>query len=711
MDKKILSNTAALEKTQKKIRALNKKISQLYAENIQLNNLIETLPGDIYWKNTEGIWLGMNSRCAQSLQRMGFIRESDKAHVLGKTDHQIFDKKTADGLRQMDLEVMEKRMELSREEVTYLPSGEQITLHSTKAPLWDKEGHIAGIVGNTIDITHLKKIEQELKNSKEVAETANHAKTAFLANMRHDIRTPLSGIVGFSEIIKSAAKEVQIKEYADHLVASSHALLELMDEVLEAIKVSSGDIPRLKIKFNLAQIFEHIIALYRAKAEQKKLNLSLNIDKKLPRFVIGDKTRIHRIALELVGNALNFTDKGQVSLEVALAKKEDRHLVIKIVVTDTGVGIPKDKQQEVYVQFNRLTPSYQNVHKGAGLGLYVVKQFIEELDGEIYVESELRKGTRFTCLLPVQAPLLDDVSGIEKAQEAKTTNSFLTDEAQFLKSSPEKTDLQKTKNMPKVLVVEDNPIAQSVTKTLLSMLFCQVDIASDGNEALSLCQKNQYHLIFMDIGLGTGMDGYEVTRQIRKRANHSSCSPIIALSAHEGEENKQRSMEAGMNAVLSKPLTLEHATQVLQKFVPAPPPPPQKEPITPYDLPLREEDMFHLEQFALLDSELGLKNCGNLNMLIQLLTIIVNDIPQNLEQMKKAYESQNYNQIEKIAHSFKGSAVYVGTTRMKYACQYVERYWKSGKRQLFDQLYHQAVHTLEESCSYITNWLKEHKAL
>ena len=262
----------------------------------------------------------------------------------------------------------------------------------------------------------LKKIEEELYQAKIIAEAGNQAKTEFLENMRHDIRTPLSGIMGFAEFLKSESHEPHIKDYADNLIASSRALNSLMNEVLEAVRVSSGEIPMLKRKFNITDTFEHIAALYSAKAHEKQLKLSLTMDNTLLHFVIGDKIRLHRIALELVGNAINFTDQGHVTIDVALAKKEDRNLVIKMMVTDSGIGIPKDKQQEIYLQFKRLTPSYQGIYKGAGLGLSIVKQFIEELHGEIYVKSEPTKGACFTCLIPLQAPLLDDVSGIDPTE-------------------------------------------------------------------------------------------------------------------------------------------------------------------------------------------------------------------------------------------------------------------------------------------------------
>lgn len=571
-------------------------------------------------------------------------------------------------------------------------------------PLFDEEGVCYGVTGIAIDITEIKQIEFELRTAKELAETASQAKSEFLSNMRHDIRTPLSGIVGFSEILKSESNEPRIKEYADNLVASSHALLNLMDEVLEAVRVSSGEIPMLKRKFNLIETFEQIVALNRARAAEKQLKFSLELDPELPQYVIGDKIRLHRITLELVGNALNFTDIGHVTVSVSLAKKDNHQLVIKLIISDSGMGIPKEKQQEIYLQFKRLTPSYQGIYKGAGLGLYVVKQFIDELSGEIYVDSEPRKGTIFTCLIPLQIPLLDDSTGVDVEENLKIEKPYMSPLANQT-SIPD--IVLEGEIASKVLVVEDNFIAQTVAKTLLSKMNCQVDVVMNGADALALCDKNHYDLIFMDIGLGEGMDGYEVTNHIRAKANTTKHIPIIALTAHAGDESKQRCIEAGMDAVLTKPLTQAHAADIIKSFIPARHVAPLAESVKERrDLPDSDEEMFQLNQFALLNSEEALKNCSTQEILKELLTLMLQELPGDLECMKNAFANHDYYMVEKTAHKIKGGAVYVGTVRMKYACQYVERYWKTGQRELFDALYHQAVGAIEETINYIEGWMR-----
>lgn len=668
-----------------------------HALDTYINSIINNLPGAVYWKDRQGRYMGCNKHVATMA---GYARPEE---MIGKTDYDMCWNEFADDWRVFDNDVMDQGMTIEREEKAKLASGKVITELTFKTPLKNQEGDIVGIIGTSLDITERKEMEAALRESQIAASAASQAKTEFLENMRHDIRTPLTGIVGFSEILKTESKEEHIKEYADNLIASSHALLSLMDEVLEAVRVSSGDIPILKQKFNLIAIFEQVIDLYRAKALEKHLNLSLSIEDDLPTFVIGDKIRIYRIALELIGNALNFTDMGQIKINVALAKKENRHLVIKIMVCDSGMGIPKDKQQEIYLQFKRLTPSYQGIYKGAGLGLFVVKQFIDELDGEIYVESELRKGTTFTCLIPLQEPLLDDDSGVDHSE---LPISLKPQPSQTVYTSQIKTNSD-VACISSVLVVEDNFIAQKVAIAILSAMNCHIDVASNGEEALNLYSKHQYDLIFMDIGLGEGMDGYEVTHQIRSN-NKLKHIPIIALTAHAGDDSKQRCIEAGMDAVLTKPLTQTQAKDILRSFIPERRETAQDETKRiQRDLPDCDDEMFQLDQFALLDSDEALKNCGTIKMLRDMLILMSLELPNELAAMKTAYEDRDYALIEKITHKIKSGAVYVGTNRMKYACQYVERYWKSGQSVLIDQLYYQAARTIEETLIYIEGWLKK----
>lgn len=687
--------------------ASNEKLSQILSkgkdirlhEKINLRKIIQNLPELVYWKDSNCVYQGCNKHVAELLHL------STPEEIVGKTDYDFgWTEERIKTLQETDLSILNNDINSIVEDLIPFNGTNRIYLTS-KTALHDSNGKIIGILGISTDITNRKNMEENLRRAQVAAEAASLAKTEFLENMRHDIRTPLTGIVGFADILKMEADNPQIKEYADNLVASSNALLDLMDEVLEAIRVSSGEIPKLKKKFDLNLMLNNIINLYKAKASEKKLQLNFLSDKNLPQYVIGDKIRLHRIILELIGNALNFTHTGHVTITAELAQKEERNLVVKLQVTDSGIGIDKDKQQDIYLQFKRLTPSYKGLYKGTGLGLYIVKQFIDELDAEIYVDSTTNEGTSFTCIIPLKSPLLNDDTGIQPEEECTL------EEQRFLSPLTSRTPQNKTKKTNKVLVVEDNAVAQKVAVLLLNSMECEVDIASCGQEALKQIKKNRYDLIFMDIGLGNGADGYEVTKQIRKEEKDNDHTPIVALTAHAAEENKQHCIEVGMDAVLAKPITKVHATNMLNAFV-RNQEHSEKEKVqkAKLDLPDSEEELFALEQFPLLEVEQTLNNLGDKAVFIDLLeNLIKTDLSADFLKMKIAYADKNYDQVEKIAHKMKGGAVYVGTIRMKYACQYLERYWKTGQRKLFDKLYAQTVTVIDETDSYIKEWLKSAK--
>ncbi|HCE6135877.1 TPA: PAS domain-containing protein [Legionella pneumophila] len=663
-----------------------------------LENIVANMPGHVYWKDRNGVYLGCNNRQARSL---GFQYGHE---IVGKTDFDLpWGENKAELFQRNDKHIMETGETEIIEEKAQVDGKNAIVL-SHKSPMRNKQGEITGLLGISIDISDRKKIETELHRAKELAEAASQAKTEFLENMRHDIRTPLTGIVGFSDIIKSEADNPNIKEYADNLIASSHALLDLMDEVLEAIRVSSGEIPKLKKKFVLSHIVQHAMDLNKAKAASKRLDFSMEFDKDIPQYLIGDSVRIHRIVLELLANALNFTDSGFVKLTAKLASRQNREIIIKLIIQDSGMGIPKDKQQEIFLHFKRLTPSYKGIYKGAGLGLSVIKQFIDDLDGEIYVDSALQQGSTFTCVIPLKVSLIEDDTGLVEDFEdnlAVPPSQIMTPRIKATTKAPDTNNLTH-----QVLVVEDNTIAQIVAKSILTQSGCHVDVAANGQEALNLWKKNEYDLIFMDIGL-PDMDGYQVTHHIRvQEVAKNRHTPIIALTAHVGEENKQRCIESGMNAVLSKPLSKKSCDEILGSFIS------QKSRVasasTPWasDLPEKEDELFDLFSFPILDVEEGIKTTGSEKMLGEMLQFMLDSLPDDMIQLKKTHDELDWEKTQQLAHKIKGGVVYVGAVRMKMACQYLERYWKTGQRALLEPLYQQLLRVTDESVVEIEQWIK-----
>lgn len=649
-----------------------------------LEDIIGIMPGNVYWMSKDGVYLGCNDNQAKAI---GLTSRKD---IVGKRNVDMPGFLIAEVLDKVNREVMEIGKAVTIEEPALLHDGAEATFLSNKVPLRNGDGEITGMVGVSIDITERKEVEQELIFAKEAA---SQAKTEFLKNIRHDIRTPLTGIIGFANLVKEEAKDIKTIEYIDNMLASSHALLELLNEVLDAMRVTSGEVPLLKMQFDLRSRLEAVIKLNLAKASEKQLSLVLHYDEAIPRYLIGDPKRIHRIILELVTNALNFTSQGKVEVTATLAKMVEQDVVITITVADTGMGIPENKQQEIFTRFQRLTSSYEGRYKGLGLGLSIVKQFIDDLEGELYLESDQQQGSLFTCVIPLKKTLLNEPLCTDKfiADLTKTELPVLKEHIVAVNNSDRSFSTGETS----ILLVEDNTLVAKVTQAMLSSFGCIVDIAVDGQCAISLAKSRKYDLIFMDVGL-PDIEGDVVTKQIREwELLLGKHTPIVALTAHVDAENKQQCIEAGMDAVLAKPMSKETATDILTAFIPkhhtksASPNASEKQADSAMD------ELFQLPS-KVIDLELGAKLVnGDKNNAQDMIKLLLTSLSQGFPELQKAYEQRDWKTIRNITHKLHGGACYCGTPRFKSACNHLENYLKTGKTELRDALYQQLLQEID----------------
>lgn len=375
-------------------------------EIYRLKNVIENLPGSIYWKDQNGVYLGVNCFSIEKMRSVNLAWQD----IVGKTDYDLFPKEVADAYRKNDLEVMTSGHESSREEVITLPNGEILIQLSSKRPLRDEQGDIVGIVGNTVDITYLKKVESELREAKEKAEAANQLKMAFIRDMEHDIRTPFSGIYSITKYLYEQETEPNKKEFLGHVVNSSKELLNYCNTILDFSRIESGVLPLTEKKFNLHKLLDSVIMIENPAAQFKNLELLFEQSSDLPQIILGDQYRLHRILINLLSNAIKFTKTGFIKLTAKLQKTDSRQAIISFIIEDTGIGIPPHQQEIIFEKFTRVIPANKNLYKGNGLGLKAVKQFTEELEGEIELASELDRGSIFICTLPFKLPLISEIA-------------------------------------------------------------------------------------------------------------------------------------------------------------------------------------------------------------------------------------------------------------------------------------------------------------
>lgn len=380
----------------------NNSRDQSIARN--LAQVMDCTPGSLYWKDKEGRYLGCNMFMVKTAG-LKFL-----ADIIGKTDFDLWPA-NAKKICENDQEVMVSGKTIFLEETVKIHSGETMYFTSVKIPLKDERGKIVGVIGNSLDITQLKKTEAELTAAKEKAELSDKAKSEFIRNMEHDIRTPFSGVLGCARMLAEREDNAEKKEFLLDIATCAKELLDYCDSILDFSRVEHGVIPVFEKAFRVRELVDSVMKIEFVAAKYRELDLFVEIQGQVPNVVIGDPYRLKRILLNLVSNAIKFTEKGYVKLSVMLesSKPEKRQCILRFIIEDTGIGISEDKRNIIYERFTRGTPSNQGLYRGPGLGLRVVKQFLTELDGDIHLKSEIDKGTTFTLLLPFKLPLTDDI--------------------------------------------------------------------------------------------------------------------------------------------------------------------------------------------------------------------------------------------------------------------------------------------------------------
>lgn len=522
-------------------------------DNSFLEDVMENIPVGIFAKNASD-----DFRFVIWNKEMENIFGNHRSEMLGKTDYDFFEKEEADYYRQYDISIMNQNevVDIPLEEVS--TSKGEILAHTTKVPvtLKNEDRLLVGIISDITESENNKKklkellnqktkYVKELKIEKKKVEEAVRAKEDFLANMSHEIRTPMNGILGFVENLAKGETDPKRLEKFQVVKTSGQSLMTIINDILDFSKIESGKMSVESQPYNLHQLLESSISLYSQSTSEKDITLENNMSSIVPKYVVGDQTRIRQVIYNLLSNAIKFTpEHGIVTLESSLIDDMGK---MYIAVTDTGVGIAQDNLEKIFEAFSQEDISTTRKYGGTGLGLSISAKLVSMMGGSLKVQSTLGKGSKFYFEIPVticDEPLFEDA---DTSAMNESVNSLFD---------------------AHLLIAEDNKTNQLLISMILDEHGISYEIADDGLEAVSMFKNNQYDAILMDENM-PNMNGIEATQKIREIEKEQSLKkiPIIAVTANALIEDRQRFLDGGMDDYLSKPYTEDQVLEILDKYL------------------------------------------------------------------------------------------------------------------------------------------------
>lgn len=561
----------------------------------------------------------------------------------------------------------------------------------------DAYGDIIGYIILVTDLSERMKNVQKLEEAIREAEAANRAKSTFLANMSHEIRTPMNAIIGFSELLLKMELQPQAKEYIEDIKTSSGNLLAIINDILDISKIESGKMELVCADYYTVGLFNDVFLIINAQAKKKGLDFHMSVDPNVPNKLFGDKIRIRSVLINLLNNAVKYTNKGEVSLAVTVRNKKDGIVTLEFKVSDTGIGIRPEEQEKLFESFSQVDCQSHYGVEGTGLGLAIVKGYAALMGGSVTVESVYGKGSVFTAA--IEQKIVDD-SPLDRAyaKEDEIIEDF-------------SIGTMKIEGV-RVLVVDDNQINLKVAGSSLSYYGLIVDTAASGAEAIRLCRQNRYKLVFMD-QMMPQMDGIEAMRRIRELDAYydfGGISRIIVLTANAISGVRDELLQQGFDEYLGKPMNFKQLERLFLKFLP-------KENIkleqtaggltdtaglgtaagladtaglAHADGSVNEADA--QSETAALQKMLpqveivqGIANCGgHLEDYLSILQVVYEEGEEQIRELRSLQQQENYADYTVMAHALKGAALNIGAGNMADMAKQQELAGKRGENTFID---------------------------
>jgi PAS domain S-box-containing protein len=484
--------------------------------------VLDNTPSIVYIKDCKGRYLMINKRFRE------LFNVTDEK-VLNKSNFEFNNMELSIKIREIEEKIIETKKPVEIEELRDSSKG-PIDLLSIKFPLLDNDNNVIGICGISTEITEKIVYQKQLIAARQDAENAKMLQEQFLANMSHEIRTPMNGINGMINLLLETPLNSQQKEFAVIVKRSVNNLLVIINDILDFSKIKAGKLTIEKIEFDCREILNNIRAMFAHRVEKKGISLYVNIEKDVPSILIGDPYRLNQILVNLIGNAIKFTESGQIVIDITIKNKKQKKVIILFSIKDTGVGIAAENIGNLFESFSQATADTARKYGGTGLGLSISKQLTQLQGGTIAVKSELGVGSEFSFELPY-------------GYEENENNEQFDFSLEF--------DYKTAFSGKRFLVAEDNEVNQKVISYVLEKVGIAVDIAENGSEAIGFLKVNPtYDLIIMDLQMPV-LDGYSTTNYIRRIMQLNI--PILAMTATAMKGEQSKCLQIGMNDYMSKP--------------------------------------------------------------------------------------------------------------------------------------------------------------